>query len=58
MSFEWEIGVTDYVYPFEIGILDEEEPSCVDVNETWREPSLELDKYERRVVTHRDARWN
>ena len=58
LSVEWENGVTDYVYPFEIEILDEEEPSSVDVNETWREPSLELDEYERRVVAHRDARWN
>ena len=58
LSVGWENGVTDYVYPFEIEILDEEEPSSVDVNETWREPSLELDEYGRRVVTHGGATWN
>jgi len=26
LSVEWDSGVTDYVYPFEIEILDEDEP--------------------------------
>jgi len=57
LSVEWENGVTDYVYPFEIEILDEEEPRSGDVNETWREPA-EFDEGGRRVVSHGDATWN
>jgi hypothetical protein len=58
LSVEWDNGVTDYVYPFEIEILDEEEPLTANVNEIRRESSLELDEDGRRVVTHGDATWN
>ncbi len=54
LSVEWDSGVTDYVYPFEIEILDEEEPCSADVNETWREP-VEFDEDGRRVVSHGGA---
>ena len=27
ISVDWDTGVTDYVYPFEIEIIDEDEPS-------------------------------
>ncbi len=57
LSVEWENGVTDYVYPVEIEILDEEEPLSANVNETGRAP-VELDKDGRRVVTHGVATWN
>jgi hypothetical protein len=57
LSVEWENGVTDYVYPFEIEILDEEEPLSVNMNKPWRDPT-EFDETGRRVVTHRDATWN
>ena len=57
LSVEWENGVTDYVYPVEIEILDEEEPLSVDVKETWREPA-EFDEDGRRVVTREGATWN
>ena len=51
LNVEWENGVTDYVYPFEIEILDEEEPLSGNAKETWRKP-VELDEDGRRVATH------
>ncbi len=58
LSVEWENGVTDYVYPFEIEIIDEDEPLSVNLNETWCEPLVELDEEGRQVVTHRKVTWN
>jgi hypothetical protein len=52
LSVEWEIGVTDYVYPFEIEILDEESP--VNINETGMSRWNSMKR--RRVVTHKAQR--
>lgn len=57
ISVKWETGVTDYVFPFEIEIIDEGEPLSVNVNETWCEP-MELDEDGQRVVIHREVTWN
>lgn len=58
ISVEWDNGVTDYVYPFEIEIIDEEEPFSVNLNETGCEPLVESDEAGRQVGTRgREVTW-
>lgn len=56
-SVAWDNGVTGYVFPFEIEIIDEEESFSLNENETGREV-VELDEEGQRMVIYKDVTWN
>lgn len=58
LSVKWDNGVTDYAFPFEIEIIDEEDSPSADVGETWCGPLVELTEEGETVVVHGEVSWN
>ena len=57
-SVKWDNGVTGYVFPFEIEIIDQNASPSADVAETWCGSLVEPDEQGKTVVVQREMRWN